>query len=94
MNAIQPFLRCASGLAALAALGACTSLPVTTDSNPNASVASCHTYMFAQEHSTGQAQTGGAYANPLNGDRLRAAIAANMAPAAYSRPQIGPRPTA
>jgi hypothetical protein len=78
MNAIDQAIRCAIGVAALAALGACTSLPVTTDINPNASVAVCHTYAFAQEHSAASAQPGGAYSNPLNSDRLRAVIAANL----------------
>jgi hypothetical protein len=34
----------------LLALGACSGLPVRTDINPNMSVASCHTYAFADEH--------------------------------------------
>jgi uncharacterized protein DUF4136 len=79
MNAIDQAIRAAIGLAGLAALGACTSLPVTTDTNPNASVSVCHTYAFAQEHSIGTAQPGGAYSNPVNSDRLRAVIAANLA---------------
>jgi hypothetical protein len=65
------------GLAAVG-LGACTTLPVTTDVNPNASVGSCHTYTFAQEHVANGGQQPGAFANPLNSDRLRAAIAANL----------------
>ena len=79
MNAIDQSIRYTLALAGLAALGACTYLPVTTDSNPNASVASCHTYAFAQEHSAAPGQPGGAYSNPLNSDRLRAVIAANLA---------------
>ena len=79
MRSIDPALRTAVACASLAALGACTSLPVTTDSNPNASAAICRTYQFAQEHSVAPGQAGGAYGNPLNGDRLRAAIAANLA---------------
>jgi hypothetical protein len=63
----------------LLALGACTTLPVTTDANPNASVGSCHTYAFAQEHVANSGQQQNAFANPLNSDRLRAAIAANLA---------------
>ena len=47
MKPISLAIRCA---AASAALGACTSLPVTTDTNPNVSAASCHTYVFALEH--------------------------------------------
>jgi hypothetical protein len=59
-----------------AALGACTTLRVTTDVNPNFSVSNCHTYAFATEHSGG---ADAAFSNPLNGDRLRAAIEGNMA---------------
>ncbi len=59
-------------------LGACTTLPVTTDVNPNASVGSCHTYAFAQEHVANEGQQPGAFANPLNSDRLRTAIAYNL----------------
>ena len=59
-----------------AALGACTTLRVTTDVNPNFSVSNCHTYAFASEHSGG---ADAAFSNPLNGDRLRAAIEGNMA---------------
>ena len=59
-----------------AALGACTTLRVTTDVNPNFSVSNCHTYAFATERSGG---ADAAFANPLNGDRLRAAIEGNMA---------------
>lgn len=60
------------------ALGACTSLPVTTDVNPNASVGSCHTYAWAQEHITASGAQG-AFGNPLNADRLRVAIGSNLA---------------
>jgi len=59
-----------------AALGACTTLRVTTDVNPNFSVSNCHTYAFATERSGG---ADAAFANPLNSDRLRAAIEGNMA---------------
>jgi hypothetical protein len=79
MNPIQLTLRLTACAAGLAALGGCTTLPVTVDANPNASVASCHSYVFASEHAAAPGQTGGAYGNPLNGDRLRAAIAANLA---------------
>jgi hypothetical protein len=57
-------------------LSACTTLRVTTDVNPNFSVSNCHTYSFATEHSGG---TDAAFANPLNADRLRAAIESNLA---------------
>ena len=65
-------------LGASLALGACNSLPVTTDINPNYSVANCHTYMFAQEHVANVDQPA-AFGNPLNADRLRVAVEANMA---------------
>jgi hypothetical protein len=68
--------------AAMGALGvglsACNSLPVTTDVNPNLSAANCHTYAFAQEHAANTDQPA-AYGNPLNAQRLRVAIAANLA---------------
>jgi|SRR5450755_717846 len=60
------------------ALCTCTTLPVTTDSNPNASVSSCHSYTFAQEHAGAGGQPA-AFGNPLNADRVRAAIDANIA---------------
>jgi hypothetical protein len=64
--------------ACLATLGACTTLPVTTDVNPNYSVANCHTYTFAREY-VANANQPAAFGNPLNADRLRAAIEANLA---------------
>jgi uncharacterized protein DUF4136 len=60
-------------------LGGCNSLPVTTDYNPNLSVATCHTYAFAAEHTATGGGTGAAYGNPINAERLRVAIAANLA---------------
>jgi len=62
----------------LAAIGACTTIPVTTDSNPTMSVASCHTYAFADEH-VANSDHQSAFGNPLNGERLREAIQANLA---------------
>ena len=62
---------------ALLALGACTTLPVTTDVNPHYSVANCHSYAFAQEHVANVDQPA-AFGNPLNAERLRLAIEANM----------------
>lgn len=59
-------------------LAACTSLPVITDANPNLSVSNCHTYTFAQEHVANAGQPA-AYGNPLNAERLRVAIASNLA---------------
>jgi hypothetical protein len=60
------------------ALSACTSLPVKTDVNPNMSVSICHTYAFANEH-VANADQPAAYGNPLNAERLRVAIAGNLA---------------
>ncbi len=66
------------GVAALAAgLAACADLPVTTDSNPNLSATMCHTYAFAREHMS-SSEHGGAFGNPINSERLRTAIEANM----------------
>src|ERR1700692_2334665 len=59
-------------------LAACTSLRVTTDVNPNLSVTSCHTYAFAKEF-VANANQPAAYGNPLNAERLRVAIEANLA---------------
>jgi hypothetical protein len=59
-------------------LAACTSLPVTTDSNPKLSVSSCHSYAFAQE-SFANSDHPAAYGNPLNAERLRVAVASNLA---------------
>ena len=72
--------RVISGLLASAflALGACTTLPVTTDVNPHYSVANCHTYAFAREH-VANADQPAAFGNPLNADRLRLAIEARCA---------------
>jgi hypothetical protein len=66
-----------SMLSAALALGACTTLPVTTDVDPHYSVANCHTYVFAHEHVANVDQPA-AFGNPLNAERLRVAIEANM----------------
>ncbi|HVC02311.1 MAG TPA: DUF4136 domain-containing protein [Steroidobacteraceae bacterium] len=70
-------LSTAAAGAAFLALSACTSMPVTTDVNPNASVGACHSYAWAHEHYAGGPQ--GAFANPVNADRLRVAIQSNLA---------------
>jgi hypothetical protein len=57
-------------------LAACTTLHVTTDVNPNLSVAVCHSYTFAPVKIGGSEA---AFSNPLNADRVRSAIEANMA---------------
>src|SRR5271170_2870271 len=59
-------------------LAACNTLPVITDANPNMSVSNCHTYAFVQEH-VANANQPAAYGNPLNAERLRVAVAANLA---------------
>ena len=72
-------LICASAAGALGVgLAACSSLPVTTDVNPNLSVSSCHTYAFANEH-IANSDHPAAYGNPLNAQRLREAVAVNLA---------------
>jgi hypothetical protein len=72
-------LICASAAGALGVgLVACSSLPVTTDANPNMSVSSCHTYTFANEH-IANSDHPAAYGNPLNAQRLREAVAVNLA---------------
>jgi hypothetical protein len=74
MSSYAKFYLIVAGLSA--GLAACTTLRVTTDVNPNFSVSNCHTYTFATERSGG---ADAAFANPLNADRLRAAIESNMA---------------
>jgi hypothetical protein len=69
---------------AFAALAACNSLPVRTDINPNMSVANCHTYAFADEHVANTDQPS-AFGNPLNAERLRQAIEANMAAKGFQK---------
>jgi hypothetical protein len=68
----------------LIALGACSSLPVRTDINPNMSVANCHNYAFADEHVANTDQPS-AFGNPLNAERLRQAIEANMAAKGFQK---------
>ncbi len=69
---------------AVVALGACTSLPVKTDINPNMSVANCRNYAFADEHVVNTDHPS-AFGNPLNADRLRVAIEANMAAKGFQK---------
>jgi hypothetical protein len=59
-------------------LAACTTLHVTTDVNPNFSIANCHSYNFAMVRVGGPDS---AFSNPLNADRLRAAIESDPAAA-------------
>ena len=69
---------------ALVALGACTSLPVRTDINPNMSAANCRNYAFADEHVANTDQPS-AFGNPLNAERLRQAIESNMAAKGFQK---------
>jgi hypothetical protein len=78
MKSLNHLVCAVIAVGAASGLGACTSLPVTTDANPNASVASCRTYTWAQEH-VANASDPSAFGNPLNADRLRAAIEGNLA---------------
>jgi len=91
MTRLNRCLQISVSAVAAVGLGACTTLPVTTDVNPNANIGACRTYAFAQEHVANGGQQPGAFANPLNSDRLRLAIAANLAargilPAAAQQP--------
>jgi hypothetical protein len=82
------FIHAAAAGALVLGLAACTSLPVTTDSNPNMSVLNCHTYAFAPEHVANAAQPA-AYGNPLNAERLRIAIETNLAAKGIQRADRG-----
>ncbi|HTV94669.1 MAG TPA: DUF4136 domain-containing protein [Steroidobacteraceae bacterium] len=57
-------------------LGACATLQVTTDVNPQYSVANCHSYTFASERF---GNPNAPYGNPLNSERLRSAVESNLA---------------
>jgi hypothetical protein len=81
-------IHAAVGAALGLSLAACTGLPVKTDANPNMSVSNCHTYAFAQEH-VANADQPAAYGNPLNAERLRVAIEANMAAKGIQRVDRG-----
>lgn len=62
---------------ALALTAGCSGLPVRTDINPALSIATCHSYAFADEHVANTDQPS-AFGNPLNADRLRQAIETNL----------------
>jgi hypothetical protein len=66
-----------AGVAGLS-LSACTTVAVRTDYARDMSASICHTYAFAMEH-VANADQPAAYANPINAERLRQAIQANMA---------------
>jgi hypothetical protein len=65
-------------IAASVALAACETVSVRTDAARDLSVASCHTYAFANEHVAVLDQQPAAFGNPLNAERLRSAIQTNM----------------
>ena len=66
-----------AGAVALA-LSACSTVAVRTDTANDMSASLCHTYAFAMEH-VANADQPAAYGNPLNAERLRNSIQANMA---------------
>jgi hypothetical protein len=59
-------------------LSACNTIAVRTDYARDMSASICHTYAFAMEH-VANADQPAAYANPINAQRLRESIQANMA---------------
>src|SRR5579864_1346359 len=67
----------AAGVVGLS-LSACNTVAVRTDYARDMSASICHTYAFAMEH-VANADQPAAYGNPLNAERLREAIQANMA---------------
>ncbi|MGA9025924.1 MAG: DUF4136 domain-containing protein [Steroidobacteraceae bacterium] len=73
----RTILSVTAAAAAFFGISACTTLPVTTDYNPTVGIGVCRTYAFATEHYR-SAGDPAAFSNPLNGDRLRAAIEANL----------------
>jgi Domain of unknown function (DUF4136) len=62
----------------LATLAGCNTVAVRTDYARDMSVSTCHTYAFAQEH-VANADQPAAYGNPLNAERLKVAVQANLA---------------
>jgi hypothetical protein len=77
MNTARTKLFFISAALAAAALTGCTTLSVSSDVNPRASIASCHTYAWSGEiRASGAA--GRAEANPINAARLRNAIGVNL----------------
>ncbi len=66
-----------AGAVALA-LSACSTVAVRTDTANDMSASQCRTYAFAMEH-VANADQPAAYGNPLNAERLRNSIQANMA---------------
>jgi len=74
----------------LMAAGCAPTLNVKLDTNPTMSVSICRTYAFAQEVTHGGPQA--AFGNPVNADRLRAAIESNMAAKGIQRVADGQAP--
>jgi uncharacterized protein DUF4136 len=58
-------------------LAACNTVSVKTDVAKDMSVATCHSYVFAQEH-VANADQPAAYGNPLNAQRLKVAVQSNL----------------
>lgn len=67
----------AAAASVVMALAACTSVSVKTDIAKDMSVSICHTYAFAPEH-LANADQPAAYGNPLNAQRLKVAVQANL----------------
>jgi hypothetical protein len=70
--------RAAMGVALVGTLSACTTLQVTSDVNPRASIAACHTYGWLPPGSPNGPAGHGAFGNPLNESRLHAAVDTNL----------------
>jgi hypothetical protein len=68
-----PVVACTAALG----LSACNTVAVRTDTAKDMSASVCHTYAFANEH-IANADEPAAYGNPLNAERLRVSIQANM----------------
>ncbi len=66
------------GLASLAALSGCETMRVATDANAASSLGVCGTYQWAVESASDPAASH-AFANPVNDQRLRMAIAKRLA---------------
>jgi hypothetical protein len=71
-------LHIAIAAGAIATLAACQTVAVRTDYARDMSVATCHTYAFAQEH-VANADQPAAFGNPLNAQRLKVAVQSNLA---------------
>jgi len=74
----QKFRACCFALASAWGLGACVALRVTSDVAPGASAAQCHTFAWAGSFHYDN-ENGRGVVNPVNEQRLRDAVAANLA---------------